>query len=171
MRDCNPYRERLGTHAAGMLDEPERAALERHWDACEVCRGEVQAARRTRSELDVWQEADLPANLAESAMTRFRLRRRIYRMVLPSAAAAVIALALSAWSWYRPGADVPKGGPDQRAPMQVVLPAEDRAVVEELDFLEAMPMLAEFEMLWSAEMLRTLDKLRMIDAAEKESSS
>jgi anti-sigma factor RsiW len=170
MSDCDQYREKLGAYAAGMLDEPERAALERHLDACEVCRGEVQAARRTWSELDAWREADLPVDLAESAMTSFRSRRRIYRMVLPSAAAAVIALALSAWSWYRPGAGVPKGGPDQRAPMQVVLSAEDRAVVEELDFLEAMPMLAEFEMLTSAEMLRTLDKLGMIDAAQKENS-
>lgn len=169
MSDCVRWRGQLGAYAAGLLDEAVRADLEQHLAACASCRREADAARATWSALDAWQDASPPEGLGGAAMARYRSDRRIARVAWPSAAAAVVAVALSVWSWYRPSAETPTSPPGTIR--QVTLTDADREIIENLDLLEELPMLAEFDLVPSAEMLQTLDRLGLLQETKEEGKS
>jgi len=167
MSACDRWRDSLDAYVADMLDPNERVELERHLADCPACRRAVEASRQTWSDLDAWQDAPPPAGLADAALNRHASRGRIFRIAWPAVAAAGVALAFAAWSWYRP-ADRPTPAPLVHGGRQVEVSEADRAVIEHLDLLEEMPMLAEFDLVRRVDMLRTLDRLGLVEASAEE---
>lgn len=167
MSACDRWRDLLGAYVADMLDATERAELERHLADCPACRRAVEAGRQTWTDLDAWKDAPPPAGLADAALDRYALRSRVWRIGWPAVAAAGAALAFTAWSWYR-APDQTIAPPPSRFVQQVEVPEADKAVIEQLDLLEKMPMLAEFDLVQRVDMLQTLDRMGLVEEPAKE---
>jgi len=82
----------LAEYVGGALAEGERAAVERHLDACERCREEVSLARAARSALASVAEAPAPGNLGDAAIAEARRR---------AAGAPAAAAPSGKPGWYR----------------------------------------------------------------------
>jgi hypothetical protein len=126
---CRQWRESLGVHALGQLDEPERAALEAHLEGCAECRAEASSLAGMARMLPLADPARLdsapepPAGLASrvaagiAAERRAARRRRRLRVSLALGAAAATAAVLAVLV-------LPSGGgePSQRVAFTSVPP-------------------------------------------------
>lgn len=126
---CRRWREALGVHALGQLDEADRAALEAHLEGCAECRAEASSLAAVARILPLADPArlgpapepptDLAARVAAGigAERRARSRRRRFRAGLAFGAAAATAAVLTILVW-------PGGGnePSQRVAFTSVPP-------------------------------------------------
>ena len=60
---CSDVRPRLAEHLYGDLEGAERAAVERHLEACAACRAELEQIARTRHALDAWRPIEVPVEV------------------------------------------------------------------------------------------------------------
>lgn len=68
--------ELLGEYEAGALPEEERAALERHIEACPPCVRFLSTYRATGRCLKALKPSDVPAALADSILAFVKARRQ-----------------------------------------------------------------------------------------------
>jgi anti-sigma factor RsiW len=90
---CDPVR--VTGYVDGALSPAERAEVEAHLGACQACRGQAEAERMLRVRLLSLPHPDYPAALESSVrakLVRGPRPRRAWRVLLPLAAALVLAL-------------------------------------------------------------------------------
>jgi len=68
---CCAQRKRLSLLAAGVLPEPEHAALHRHLDSCAACRNRYAALTRLSAACALWAAAEEPAEPAAAFRARW----------------------------------------------------------------------------------------------------
>ena len=87
--------ERVTGYVDGVLDPPERTEIETHLASCETCRVQAEAERAVRRRLLGLLHPPLPAGLEERVRARVAsrpgVRIRLHRVLLPMAAAALLA--------------------------------------------------------------------------------
>jgi len=86
--------EDLGLYALGLLDQSERAAIDRHLATCDTCRAELASYQSTTRALTQDVSVVAPAHLRDRIVARHRRGRGFSLPVFAYAASALLAVAL-----------------------------------------------------------------------------
>jgi len=107
---CRQVRRKLESLVDGLLSRPESAAIERHLDACPVCRTAAALEQRLKRELEALPRLPCPQRVSDALLDAVkegekpRLRRTAWKALFPSwtwkpalagGAVLIVALCLS----------------------------------------------------------------------------
>ncbi|MFC1485539.1 anti-sigma factor family protein [Candidatus Latescibacterota bacterium] len=107
--DCHDVHAYLPFLGDGSLDPVTEHEVEMHLDACGVCRAGYDAQQRVLSMVQAAYPADEPEQALDMlspvwhGIRARKLRRRLYRIVVPAAAVVLIAVGVHLWGMFTGG--------------------------------------------------------------------